>query len=112
MVPAAAALIDLTTVAPRTRLERDALGPRTLPAGARYGIHTLRAVEILGVSRHRLGDHPDLVAALGATKQAAARANADAGALNQTTASAIDLAAARLTAAAEQVGDELSLIHI
>ena len=89
--------IDLTG-GPGTRLERDALGPRALPIEARYGIHTLRAVEALGVSRHRLGEYPDLIAALGATKQAAARANADAGALNAATATMIDVAAARLTA--------------
>jgi aspartate ammonia-lyase len=88
-------IIDLTAAS--RRLERDALGPRAIPAGARYGIHTLRAVEALSVSTHRLADHPDLVRALGAVKQAAARANGDAGALASTPARAIDRAAAMLT---------------
>ncbi len=90
-------VIDLTTGA-GTRLERDALGPRAIPAEALYGIHTLRAVEVLGISGLRLGSEPGLVSMLGAVKQAAARANADAGALTAASARAIDRAAGRLRA--------------
>jgi len=88
-------VIDLTVTG--RRLERDALGPRAIPADARYGIHTLRAVEAMSISRHRLGEYADLAKALGAVKQAAARANADAGALAAPTARAIDRAAGLLT---------------
>jgi aspartate ammonia-lyase len=98
-------VIDLT--AATRRLERDALGPRAIPAGARYGIHTLRAVEALGISRHRLGDQPDLVKALGEVKQAAARANGDAGALSAGPSRAIDRAAARLAANEPELNDDL-----
>lgn len=99
-------VIDLTDehetrvlVTPTGRLERDVLGPRTLPADALYGIGTLRNVERLAVSPHRLSRHPAYVRALGAVKQAAARANTDAGVLERDMAAAIDRAANHLTVA-------------
>lgn len=89
------------------RLERDALGPRSLPRDARYGIHTQRAVEALQVSSWRLGDLPGLVIALGQVKQAAARANADAGVLAAPAARAIDDAARRLATDPAPLADDL-----
>jgi len=55
------------------RREHDLLGERDIPASARYGIHTKRALEnfpLLG-----RGVHPALARAFGAVKLAAARTN-------------------------------------
>lgn len=75
------------------REERDALGALSLPAAARYGIQTARALENLAFSRHRLADYPVYVAALAAVKRAAAQANRDAGVLAPVIADAIDAVA-------------------
>ncbi len=58
---------------PEPRLEHDLLGSRELPPGARFGIHTLRALEnfpLLGRPAH-----PELLRAFGAVKLAALRVN-------------------------------------
>lgn len=62
----------------RTRIEKDLLGPREVPADALYGIHTVRAVENLGFSGRILANYPDYIRALATVKKAAARANRDA----------------------------------
>ena len=77
---------------PQTRLERDFLGERKIPAGAYWGIHTARAVENFPISGVPVARHPQLVAALGAVKQAALRANRDLGLLDVRVADAIDQA--------------------
>ena len=59
------------------RRERDALGELEIPAGARLGVHTARALEnfpLLGRSVH-----PALARAFGAVKLAALRTNRDLG---------------------------------
>jgi len=71
------------------RIEQDALGARAIASTALYGIHTARAVENLSFSSRRLGDYPTYVYALGAVKQAAARANAAAGVIHGRLAGAI-----------------------
>ncbi len=80
-------VIDLTADEAPMRLERDALGPLAIPAGASYGIHTARAVNALAISPTRLSDYPDLVSALGAVKQAAEDAgdNATSGIVDDWT---------------------------
>lgn len=55
------------------RTERDSLGTRSVPAGAYYGVETLRAVENFPISGLRF--HPHLIWALGAVKKACALAN-------------------------------------
>jgi len=60
---------------PGTRIEKDLLGERTVPADALYGIHTVRAVENLGFSGRILATYPDHIRALATVKKAAARAN-------------------------------------
>jgi aspartate ammonia-lyase len=57
------------------RTERDFLGQRTLPAGAYYGIHTLRALDNFPISGVAVSGWSDLVNALACVKQAAAAAN-------------------------------------
>ena len=54
------------------RLEHDLLGTVEVPAGALYGIHTLRALESFPLARRPV--HRALVHAYGAVKLAAARA--------------------------------------
>ncbi len=56
-----------------TRKEHDLLGERLLPAEARYGIHTLRAVENFPLTHRPV--HPVLVSAYGTVKLACARTN-------------------------------------
>lgn len=73
----------------QTRLERDTLGPRNVPATALYGIHALRATENFPISGLRLKDFPELVSALAMVKAAAARANAELGVLPPTKCTAI-----------------------
>ncbi|WP_454787970.1 aspartate ammonia-lyase [Mycolicibacterium lutetiense] len=74
------------------RTEHDLLGARSIPATAYWGVHTARAVENFQVSGITLAAHRPLIAALGAVKQAAARANLDLGVLDSERADAIDRA--------------------
>ena len=75
-----------------TRKEHDLLGDREVPADAYYGVQTLRALENFPISGVRLSHFPTLVRALAMVKQAAARANAELGMLDDAVASAIDRA--------------------
>ncbi len=74
------------------RIEHDLLGDRAVPAGAYYGIHTLRALENFSISGTAIAIYPDLGAALACTKQAAAIANSELGLLDERRATAIRLA--------------------
>jgi aspartate ammonia-lyase len=71
------------------RIEHDSLGDVPVPAGALYGAHTVRAMANFAVSGVTVADHPELVAALGQVKAAAARANLDSGVLARDVADAI-----------------------
>lgn len=73
-----------------TRTETDSLGSREIPAHAYWGIHTARAMENFPITRRAIYNHPDLIAALARVKQAAARANAEIGVLEQSKADLID----------------------
>lgn len=75
---------------PSTRVERDALGAREIPAGVYWGVHTARALENFPLSGRP--PHPALVAALTQVKLACARANAELGHLPRSLAEAIALA--------------------
>jgi aspartate ammonia-lyase len=75
-----------------TRVERDGLGERAIPAEAYYGVHTARAVENFPISGLRA--HPALIVATTQVKLAAARANVALGRLSSTVGNAI-VAAAR-----------------
>lgn len=74
------------------RIERDSLGERDVPAEAYWGVHTSRALENFAITRRAISNYPDLIVALARVKQAAARANADLGDLDQDKARAIDAA--------------------
>lgn len=55
------------------RMEHDLLGERPVPAEARYGVHTVRALENFPLSGRTV--HPALIAAYGAVKLACAKTN-------------------------------------
>jgi aspartate ammonia-lyase len=74
------------------RVERDFLGEVELRADAYWGVHTARAVENFSVSGIPVSAHPELVAALGAVKQAAVRANRELGLVDARRAEVIDRA--------------------
>src|SRR5215472_18540893 len=61
------------------RIERDLLGKKEVPAGAYYGVQTLRALENFRISGVSLCHYPELIQALGMVKMAAARANQECG---------------------------------
>ena len=75
-----------------TRTEHDSLGAREVPAGAYYGVQTLRAVENFPVSGQRLHDFGTLCTGLAMVKKAAALANHELGALDAERAQAITAA--------------------
>ena len=74
------------------RIEHDLLGDRAVPAGAYYGIHTLRALENFAITGMPISIYPDLVSALACVKQAAAIANSELGLLDDRRSTAIRLA--------------------
>jgi aspartate ammonia-lyase len=75
-----------------TRLERDSLGERAVPASAYWGVHTGRALENFPISGIAVSRHRHLVRALGAVKQAAVRANHELGLVDRRLTDAIDRA--------------------
>ena len=62
-----------------TRIEKDSMGPMTVPAHALWGASTQRAVENFPISGYRFGRR--FIRALGLVKQAAAQANEQLGAV-------------------------------
>jgi aspartate ammonia-lyase len=74
-----------------TRLEKDSIGPKEIPANVYYGIQTARAVENYPISGMRA--HPTLIAAFGMVKEAAAEANKELGLVDAKRADAIISAA-------------------
>jgi aspartate ammonia-lyase len=78
--------------AERTRVETDSLGAVEIPAQAYWGAHTARALENFPISGRPISIHPRLVDALAVLKQAAARANAELGAVSVEKADLIEQA--------------------
>src|SRR5712691_3124034 len=74
------------------RIEHDLLGDRAVPAGAYYGIHSLRALENFSITGTPISRYPELTNALACVKQAAAIANAELGLLDEKRSVAIRLA--------------------
>jgi aspartate ammonia-lyase len=77
-----------------TRIERDSLGEKHVPAEALYGVQTVRAVENFPITGIPIARFPSLIRALGAIKEAAAAANMELGALDPVPGEAV-LQAAR-----------------
>src|SRR3990172_10182009 len=80
----------------QTRVERDALGEREVPADAYYGIQTLRAVENFPISG--LKAHPAFIVATAQVKLAAAQASMALGRLEKTIGNGIVSAAREVIA--------------
>src|SRR5580658_2018084 len=70
-----------------TRLEKDSLGHKEVPAHAYYGVQTARAVENYPISGLRA--HPTLIRAIAMVKEAAALANRELDLIDARTANAI-----------------------
>jgi aspartate ammonia-lyase len=75
-----------------TRLERDLLGEKAVPADAYYGVQTARGLENFHISGVQLRLYPDFIRALAMVKRAAARANFDCGQFGADVLKAIDSA--------------------
>ncbi len=75
----------------KTRIEKDSLGEKAVPAGAYYGIQTVRAMENYPISGYRA--HPKLIQAIGMIKKAAAAANQELKLVDPRRAAAIRRAA-------------------
>ena len=84
------------TSKPGFRTEHDLLGKKRVPSSALYGIQTLRAIENFSISGVPLSHYPDLIRGLAMVKQAAARANADVGAMPRKIQRAVDAACQEL----------------
>ncbi len=76
----------------QSRTEKDLLGEKQVPADAYYGVQTARAIENFPISGVSIGHYPEFVDALVLVKLAAARANAEAGALSKEKLAAIEKA--------------------
>jgi aspartate ammonia-lyase len=74
-----------------TRIEKDSIGPKEIPANVYYGVQTARAVENYPISGMRA--HPTLIRAIAMIKRAAAEANKELGVLDAKVADAIIAAA-------------------
>ncbi|MEX1181939.1 MAG: aspartate ammonia-lyase [Gemmatimonadota bacterium] len=71
------------------RREKDLLGERDVPVGHYYGIQTLRAIENFHITGIPISQHPLLVKALAAVKEASALTNRDLALLEPSIADAI-----------------------
>jgi aspartate ammonia-lyase len=93
-VPAVATTGRAVTTAPAgaTRVERDLLGEKQVPANAYYGIQTLRAIENFNISGIPINHYPGFIEGFAIVKIAAARANTDVGAMKKETLQAIERA--------------------
>jgi len=86
----------MTELESATRVERDSMGEVQVPADAKWGATTQRAVENFPISGLRID--PSVIRALGRIKAAAATANAELGVLEADAAAAIRAAAEQVAA--------------
>jgi aspartate ammonia-lyase len=93
------------------RIERDSLGEVPVPADALFGAHTARAMENFRVSGVAVRDRPELIAALAQVKAAAARANAELGAIQANIADAICAAAREVATGAHNDQFPIDLVQ-
>ena len=75
-----------------TRIEKDLLGEKEIPAEAYYGVQTARALENFQISGVKINRYPEFVEAWAIVKLAAARANTDVGAMKRDRLAAIEKA--------------------
>ena len=74
------------------RIEKDLLGEKNIPVEAYYGVQTARALENFQISGIPINHYPGFVEAWAIVKLAAARANADVGAMKPETLQTIEKA--------------------
>ena len=74
------------------RMETDALGREEIPADAYWGLNVRRALDNFAISGRPISAYSDLIFGYACVKQAAARANAEIGALEQEKADLLDRA--------------------
>ena len=74
------------------RVETDSLGERRIPADVYWGVHTSRALENFPIAHRPIAVYSTFVEALAMVKLAAARANAEIGALDPRKAELIEQA--------------------
>jgi aspartate ammonia-lyase len=79
-----------------TRMEKDLLGEKAIPADAYYGVQTARALENFQISGVPINHYPGFIEAWAIVKLAAARGNTDVGAMKKEKLAAIEKAAAAL----------------
>ena len=82
--------------AQQTRTEKDLLGEKQIPADAYYGVQTARALENFKLSGILINHYPGFIEAWAIVKLAAARANADVGAMKPERLAAIEKATAAI----------------
>jgi aspartate ammonia-lyase len=85
-------LVALASSQEQVRIEKDLLGEKQIPAGAYYGVQTARALDNFQISGVDINHYPGFVEAWAIVKLAAARANADVGAMKPATLQAIEKA--------------------
>ncbi len=76
----------------KTRVEKDLLGEKEIPADAYYGVQTARALENFQLSGVEINHYPGFVEAWALVKLAAAQANTDVGAMKPERLAAIEKA--------------------
>ncbi|MDP2005027.1 MAG: aspartate ammonia-lyase [Rubrivivax sp.] len=81
-----------------TRIEKDFLGERAIPADAYYGVQTQRGKDNFQITGQPMSAEPEFVRAFGYVKKAAALANRELGVLEPHIADAIIVACDRLIA--------------
>src|SRR5262245_60378729 len=82
----------------KTRVEKDLLGEKQIPADAYYGVQTARALENFQLSGVQINHYPGFVEAWAIVKLAAARANTEVGAMKPEKLAAIEKACQALMA--------------
>ena len=75
-----------------TRMERDLLGEKAVPAEAYYGVQTARALENFQISGLPISHYPGFIEGFALVKVAAARANTEVGAMKPDVLAAIEKA--------------------
>jgi aspartate ammonia-lyase len=80
------------TVPGPTRVEKDLLGEKQIPANAYYGVQTMRALENFQLSGVLINHYPGFVEAWAYVKLAAAQANYDVGSMKKERLDAIQKA--------------------
>jgi aspartate ammonia-lyase len=86
------ALGSIVQAQEKVRVEKDLLGEKNIPADAYYGVQTARALENFPISGVLINHYPGFVEAWAIVKLAAARANADVGAMKPEQLAAIEKA--------------------